>query len=186
MHLPPSVSCHTIPSSVTEVPGSHGPKQSGSVIVPTDVPTHTSTISFGSHLTFLYGGGLQPLPLLACFSSEPVPIDEFELDEEPPNDEDDEEDEINWVVDAAPTAAWDLLNAPPLLTLPPAGPLVAWFANEIFGIDCDCEMLGVLVLWDCVLVFDVTLAEVICEDEWIISGGTYGTPSQEMEKQQQN
>lgn len=40
------------------MPGSHGPKQSGSVIVPTDVPTHTSTISFGSNLIFFVGGGL--------------------------------------------------------------------------------------------------------------------------------
>lgn len=47
-----------MPSNVTDVPGSHGPKQSGSVIVPTDVPTHTSTISFGSNLIFFDGGGL--------------------------------------------------------------------------------------------------------------------------------
>lgn len=53
---PPSVSCHTIPSKVTDVPGSHGPKWSGSVIVPTDVPTHTSTISFGSHFNRFKGG----------------------------------------------------------------------------------------------------------------------------------
>lgn len=32
--MPPSVSCHTIPSSVTLVPGSQGPRQSGSVMVP--------------------------------------------------------------------------------------------------------------------------------------------------------
>lgn len=38
------------------MPGSHGPRQSGSVIVPTDVPTQTSTISLGSHLIF-FGGG---------------------------------------------------------------------------------------------------------------------------------
>lgn len=47
-----------MPSNVTEVPGSHGPRQSGSVIVATEVPTHTSTISFGSHLWRLAGGGL--------------------------------------------------------------------------------------------------------------------------------
>lgn len=40
------------------MPGSHGPKQSGSVIVPTLVPTHTSTISLGSNLIFFVGGGL--------------------------------------------------------------------------------------------------------------------------------
>ena len=40
VELPPSVSCHTIPSKVTLVPGSQGPKQSGSVIVPTLVPVH--------------------------------------------------------------------------------------------------------------------------------------------------
>ena len=34
-----------MPSSVTEVPGSQGPKQSGSVIVPTEVPMQMSTIS---------------------------------------------------------------------------------------------------------------------------------------------
>lgn len=43
---------------MTEVPGSHGPKQSGSVIVPTEVPTHISTISFGSVFIFFAGGGL--------------------------------------------------------------------------------------------------------------------------------
>lgn len=53
-----------MPSNVTDVPGSQGPKQSGSVIVPTEVPTQTSTISFGSHLCRLAGGGLVPeLPL---------------------------------------------------------------------------------------------------------------------------
>lgn len=55
---PPSVSCQTIPSNVTDVPGSHGPRQSGSVIVPTDVPTQISTMSRGSHLIFFAGGGL--------------------------------------------------------------------------------------------------------------------------------
>lgn len=34
-----------MPSRVTEVPGSHGPRQSGSVMVPTDVPMQMSTIS---------------------------------------------------------------------------------------------------------------------------------------------
>jgi len=54
---PPSVSCHTIPSKVTDVPGSHGPKQSGSVMVPIDVPMQTSTMSFeGSHFVFFIGG----------------------------------------------------------------------------------------------------------------------------------
>lgn len=53
-----------MPSKVTDVPGSQGPKQSGSVIVPTEVPTQTSTMSFGSHLCRLAGGGLLPvLPL---------------------------------------------------------------------------------------------------------------------------
>lgn len=84
-----------MPSSVTEVPGSHGPKQSGSVIVPTDVPTHTSTISFGSHFIFLKGGGLHPLPL-ADFSSELALVDEFEFDEEPLVVD---EVEINWADD---------------------------------------------------------------------------------------
>jgi hypothetical protein len=45
--LPLSVSCHTIPSNVTEVPGSQGPRQSGSVTVPTLVPTHTSCVEPG-------------------------------------------------------------------------------------------------------------------------------------------
>lgn len=45
-----------MPSSVTEVPGSQGPRQSGSVMVPTDVPMQMSTISL---LLLL------PLPLLA-------------------------------------------------------------------------------------------------------------------------
>lgn len=47
-----------MPSNVTDVPGSHGPRQSGSVMVPTEVPTHTSTISLGSHLCRFAGGGL--------------------------------------------------------------------------------------------------------------------------------
>lgn len=88
------------------MPGSQGPRQSGSVIVPTDVPTHTSTMSFGSHFTFLNGGGLQPLPpLFANFSSSPAPVDEFEFEEEPPptdEDDDDEEEEMNVAVAAPP------------------------------------------------------------------------------------
>lgn len=39
----PSVSFQTIPSRVTEVPGSRGPRQSGSVMVPISVPTLAST-----------------------------------------------------------------------------------------------------------------------------------------------
>lgn len=54
---PPSVSCQTMPSKVTLVPGSQGPKQSGSVIVPTLVPTQTSFVSLSSVLIFLAGGG---------------------------------------------------------------------------------------------------------------------------------
>lgn len=90
---PPSVSCHTIPSSVTDVPGSHGPRQSGSVIVPTDVPTQMSTISFGSTLTFFEGGGLQ-LP----FSSLQDVTDDDEFDEDV-DKIDDEVDDIADVVD---------------------------------------------------------------------------------------
>jgi len=43
----PSISFHTIPSKLTCVPGSHGPKQSGSVTVPTLmlVPTQASAVS---------------------------------------------------------------------------------------------------------------------------------------------
>jgi hypothetical protein len=51
------------------VPGSHGPKQSGSVIVPTEVPTHTSTISFGSHFKRFTGGE-------DTFESSEDPLDE--------------------------------------------------------------------------------------------------------------
>lgn len=50
-----------MPSRVTDVPGSQGPKHSGSVMVPTLVPTQTSDISFGSEaevFIFLAGGGL--------------------------------------------------------------------------------------------------------------------------------
>lgn len=39
------------------MPGSQGPKQSGSVMVPTLVPTHTSETSLSSVLSFLAGGG---------------------------------------------------------------------------------------------------------------------------------
>lgn len=40
---PPSVSCQTMPSSVTAVPGSHGPRHSGSVMVDAlHVPTQAS------------------------------------------------------------------------------------------------------------------------------------------------
>lgn len=58
-----------MPSNVTDVPGSQGPRQSGSVIVPTDVPTQTSTISLGSHLCRLAGGGLE-LPLSSSSDDE--------------------------------------------------------------------------------------------------------------------
>jgi hypothetical protein len=61
-NTPPSVSCQTIPSKVTDVPGSHGPKQSGSVIVPMEVPTHISTIFFESHLIRFIGGELVIFP----------------------------------------------------------------------------------------------------------------------------
>ena len=41
--IPPSVSCQTMPSSVTAVPGSHGPRHSGSVMVDAlHVPTQAS------------------------------------------------------------------------------------------------------------------------------------------------
>lgn len=67
-----------MPSNVTDVPGSQGPRQSGSVIVPTDVPTHTSTISFGSHLCRFAGGGLA-LPLS---SSSDSPVNALLLEED--------------------------------------------------------------------------------------------------------
>ncbi len=42
---PPSVSCQTMPSSVTAVPGSHGPRHSGSVMVDAlQVPTQASAL----------------------------------------------------------------------------------------------------------------------------------------------
>lgn len=51
MYVPFSVSCQTIPSSVTAVPGSHGPRQSGSVTVPTlQVSTATSCVGTGLEL----------------------------------------------------------------------------------------------------------------------------------------
>lgn len=91
------------------MPGSQGPRQSGSVMVPTDVPTQTSTMSFASHLTFLKGGGLQPaLPLLATFSSGPAPVDEFEFEDEPPptdDDDDDDEEEVKAAEPPLPLAA---------------------------------------------------------------------------------
>lgn len=59
------------------MPGSHGPRQSGSVIVPTDVPTQISTISFGSHLIFFAGGGL-----VLSSQFEVLEVDEFEAVEE--------------------------------------------------------------------------------------------------------
>ena len=43
--IPPSVSCHTMPSSVTLVPGSQGPKQSGSVMVPMLVEVAVSLVA---------------------------------------------------------------------------------------------------------------------------------------------
>lgn len=45
-----------MPSRVTDVPGSHGPKQSGSVIVPIEVPTQTSIMFLESHLIRFIGG----------------------------------------------------------------------------------------------------------------------------------
>lgn len=118
------------------------------------------------------GGGLQPVLPLTALSSEPPLIDELELDEEPPPPVEDDEEDMNCVDD--PTVC-DLLNA---ILLLPVVPLDAWFdVDEIFGIDCgSCKVfIGfVFVLCDCCeFVFDVTLLEVICEDEWIISGGTY-------------
>lgn len=59
---PPSVSCQTIPSKVTDVPGSQGPKQSGSVIVPIEVPTHTSIIFLESLFKRFIGGEFVILP----------------------------------------------------------------------------------------------------------------------------
>ena len=45
-HSPFSVSFHTMPSSMTWVPGSHGPRQSGSVATATElVPTATEWVS---------------------------------------------------------------------------------------------------------------------------------------------
>lgn len=54
MNSPPSVSCQTMPSRVTDVPGSQGPKHSGSVIVPTLVPTHTSDMSCNESIPFIH------------------------------------------------------------------------------------------------------------------------------------
>lgn len=81
-----------MPSNVTEVPGSQGPRQSGSVIVATDVPTHTSTISFGSHLWRLAGGGLV-LDLSSLYNTEfDSPLDNSEplvdVEEEEAHDDD--------------------------------------------------------------------------------------------------
>lgn len=61
-NTPPSVSCHTIPSNVTDVPGSQGPRQSGSVIVPIEVPMHTSTMPLESHFVFFIGGDEDDFP----------------------------------------------------------------------------------------------------------------------------
>lgn len=108
---PPSVSCQTIPSNVTDVPGSHGPRQSGSVIVPTDVPTQMSTMSRGSHLIFFAGGGLV---LSSRFDDEFEPVadttddvDEFVTDDkcEPvvaellPFVDDDDDDDLPEPID---------------------------------------------------------------------------------------
>lgn len=72
------------------MPGSQGPRQSGSVIVPTDVPTQTSTISLGSHLIFFVGGGL-------VFSSQFVDV-LLLLDEELDDTADaDDEDDVNGI-----------------------------------------------------------------------------------------
>lgn len=81
-----------MPSNVTEVPGSQGPRQSGSVIVATDVPTHTSTISFGSHLWRFAGGGLV-LDLSSLYNTEfDSPLDNSEplvdVEEEEAQDDD--------------------------------------------------------------------------------------------------
>lgn len=66
------------------MPGSQGPKQSGSVIVPIDVPTQTSTI-LESHLIRFIGGELEFLPsslleLDAYDSDDVVALDEFDWD----------------------------------------------------------------------------------------------------------
>lgn len=76
------------------MPGSHGPRQSGSVIVPTDVPTHTSTISFGSNLIFLAGGGLVLSSQFDALLEDDEFDDEF-TEDGAIDDEDVEEDFIN-------------------------------------------------------------------------------------------
>lgn len=56
LYSPPSVSCQTIPSKVTLVPGSQGPRQSGSVMVPMLVPMHTSETSYNKQCKLWLAG----------------------------------------------------------------------------------------------------------------------------------
>lgn len=96
-----------MPSNVTDVPGSHGPKQSGSVMVPTEVPTQMSTISFGSHLIFFAGGGLivssrlfdDLLLLMPLFTEFVDVVDDV--------DEDDNEDDVSDVREVVEVVSGD-------------------------------------------------------------------------------
>jgi hypothetical protein len=106
------------------VPGSHGPKQSGSVIVPTDVPTHTSTISLTSTFIFFAGGGLLVPPLL----SSDIDDNEFELDDDADGVElSDEVVESTAEVDVAADAEFCVFNV-----------LVVLLAVDVGGLCCDC------------------------------------------------
>lgn len=86
-----------MPSNVTDVPGSHGPRQSGSVMVPTEVPTQMSTISFGSHFIFFAGGGLIVSSRLFDDILQLMPLFTEFVDVVDDADEDDNEDEVSDV-----------------------------------------------------------------------------------------
>ena len=60
--LPPSVSCQTMPSRVTAVPGSQGPRHSGSVMVDAlHVPTQASVVTPSLAPPVGSGGACTPL-----------------------------------------------------------------------------------------------------------------------------
>lgn len=94
-----------MPSNVTDVPGSHGPKQSGSVMVPTEVPTQMSTVSLGSHLIFFAGGGLIVSSRLfdVMLLLSPL-LNEF-VDVVDDADDDDNEDDVSDVREAVEVAS---------------------------------------------------------------------------------
>lgn len=178
-----------MPSNVTDVPGSHGPRQSGSVIVPTEVPTHTSTISLGSHLCRFAGGGLvlflsslsnvdAASPLNKCELLVDATDDDTLAEDDDPAAEDDPPDAkafnkldggaVDWSCD------FSTLFAELLLLLPLELELLV-LVLELLLLPLPPPLLLPLDEVECWRFDNCELAaaaEEICDDEWIMIGTT--------------